>query len=390
MKIALNLLYLIPGTVGGTETYGVSLVRALAAIDPQNEYYIFLNREAQFLDLPLPGNFHVVACKVYGKSRVLRYAWEQLVLPFQLRAFRIDIVHSLGYVGPLMSPCPTIVTIHDANFIAVKSDMSAMKRIALHFFSTQSGLRSNRVITVSEFSKAEILRALALNSNKISVTHHGPREWARGITTPSWDDLRKYYCIREPYLVAFGGSASHKNISGLIEVYASQKEQLPHQLVILGHIPPNVDIEEFVRERHLAGQLITTGYIPEDHILPILGHAKLFVLPSLYEGFGLPVLEAQQAGVPVLCSSAASLPEVGGEGALYFDPQSRDDFAAAYRRALTDTDLRSRLVTAGYENLRRFSWRKTAEQTLAIYREVHSEAHHPIRRAAGAYSGQSN
>ena len=186
-----------------------------------------------------------------------------------------------------------------------------------------------------------------------------------------WSELKALYSIQEPYIVAFGGGALHKNIARLIKAYCSIKDEFPHQLVLIGHIPSNVNLETIINKHDLKGKLITTRYIPEEDILPLLSHAELFVLPSLYEGFGLPVLEAQQAGIPIVCSSAASLPEVGGEGALYFDPMFSEDLMNAIRQCLTNANIRSSLITKGRENSKRFSWEETARQTLKIYGKVY-------------------
>lgn len=381
MRIALNLLYLIPGLAGGTHTYAVSLIRALAEIDRSNEYYIFLNMESTALGLDLPANFHEIICGVRGRSRLLRYAWEQIILPIQLRARGIHVVHSLGYVGPLASPCPAVVTIPDLNFIALRENMPFARRIGLRFFSTQSGARSSRVITISEFSKAELTRRLQLEPAKISVIHLGSRGAGAGKRKTSWRQLKSEYGIRQPYIAAFGGRARHKNTSRLIEAFASLRDDFPHQLVIIGHLSAGAELEKTRNELRLAGRLVTTGFVPEQDVMPLLGHADLFVMPSLYEGFGLPVLEAQQAGVPVVCSSAASLPEVGGEGALYFDPASGEDMAGALRRSLGDAGLRARLARAGRKNLRRFSWAATARQTLGVYSDLYRRSMNQPRSA---------
>jgi len=375
MKIGLNLLYMIPEQVGGTQTYAIALLHALAGIDRSNEYYVFLNKEGASLDLQLGGNFHIVKCKFEGHSRFARYVWEQLALPIQLINLKIDVVHSLGYVGPLLSPCPSIVTIPDINFIVLKNDMSILKRSVLRFFSTQSAIRASHVITISNFSKAELARHLKLDWLKICVTHLGSKEEMPENCAMGWNVLKKTYSIREPYIVAFGGGALHKNIMRLIQAYCLLINEFPHQLVLMGHIPSNVDLKRIMNTWHLDGRLITTGYIPDKNMLPLLSHAELFVLPSLYEGFGLPVLEAQEAGVPVVCSSAASLPEVGGEGALYIDPTSSNDMANGIRRCLKNTDMRLSLIAKGKENLKRFSWKKTAVQTLEVYRRVYEAAY---------------
>jgi glycosyltransferase involved in cell wall biosynthesis len=186
-------------------------------------------------------------------------------------------------------------------------------------------------------------------------------------------ELTRRYRIREPYVVAFGGRTLNKNISHLIRAYARVKDAFSHSLVLIGHIPSNVDLSTETQE--IRDRVAITGYVPEEHILPLLSHADLFVLPSLYEGFGLPVLEAQQAAVAVACSTAGSLPEVGGEGALYFDPTSVEQIAESIRRCLADATLRSQLILKGRENLARFSWDKTARETLSVYQDVFKQNH---------------
>ena len=160
----------------------------------------------------------------------------------------------------------------------------------------------------------------------------------------------------------------NKNMPRLIRAFTTVKDTFPHSLVLIGHIPSDLDLTAETRE--VRDRVTVTGYVPGEHILPLLSHAELFVLPSLYEGFGLPVLEAQQASVAVACSSAGSLPEVGGDGALYFDPTSVEQMADAIRNCLSDARLRSQLISKGRENVSRFSWTKTAKETLSVYQRA--------------------
>ncbi len=375
MRIGVNLLYLIPSVVGGTETYAISLLRSLASVDQENEYWIFVNRESAEMDLPESPRFHRVICRVSSTNRFNRYGWEQFMLPMQLRSHRIDLVHSLGYVGPLLSVCPCIVTIPDLNYVALRDTLPLGKRVALRFFSTQSARRSNHVITISNFSKDKISGLLRINPDKITVTYLGPRIETASLATDNWSRLKDHYGIEEPYVIAFGGKALHKNILRLVHAFSEIKEQFPHRLILIGHVPTNVQLSLEMAREGMTGRIIATGYVPEEEILPLLSHADLFVLPSLYEGFGMPVVEAQQAGVAVACSNAGSLPEVGGEGALYFDPMSVDDMIRVMRLCLQDDDLRSRLVKKGHDNLRRFSWETTARKTLGVYQGVHAGFH---------------
>ena len=372
MKIAINLLYMLPGIVGGTETYAAGLVHSMAEMNQRDEFVIFVNRESAAWPLPKAPNFTRVVCPVRAVSQGQRYLFEQLHLPRLLVAYKADLVHSLGYVGPLLSPCPSVVTIPDLNYITMKNTMTLKRRVALYFFSTQAARRADHVITISDFSKGEINRAIKLPPGKISVTHLGPMRNCGTNSSGNWAQLNRQYGIRGPYVAAFGGFSLHKNIPRLIRAFSAVKDEFPHSLVLLGLIPSNADLSEESIGRGVKDRIITTGYVPEEHILPLLAQADLFVLPSLYEGFGLPVLEAQQAAVAVACSSAASLPEVGGDGALYFDPTSVENIAQTIRHCLVNSELRTQLIQKGKENLKRFSWKKTAQETLTIYRNVYS------------------
>jgi glycosyltransferase involved in cell wall biosynthesis len=367
MKIGINLLYLLPGVVGGTETYAAGLLHGLAQIDHEDEFVVFVNRESSKWPIPQAANFSRVVCPVWAGSRSRRYIFEQLKLPQLFAKHGIDIIHSLGYVGPLSTPCISIVTIHDLNFNRLKDTMPLTKRILLQFFSKQSARRADHVITVSDFSKKEICSVIKLNPDKITVTHEGPIRNTNINLLEKWGELNDQYGIHEPYVVAFGGGALHKNISSLIRAFDLIKDEFPHCLVLIGHIPADVDLSTESIGADTGKRIITTGYVPEEDILPLLRHADLFVLPSLYEGFGLPVLEAQQAGVAVACSNAGSLPEVGGDGAFYFDAKSIESIAKAMRHCLEDKVLRSELIQKGQNNLNRFSWEKTASETLSVY-----------------------
>lgn len=373
MKIGINLLYLLPGVVGGTETYAAGLLHGLAEIDQRNEYVVFVNCESESWPLPQAVNFTRVVCPVRAAGRASRYLFEQVRLPRLLAQYHIDVVHSLGYVGPLVTLCPSVVTIPDLNYITLKHAMPGVKRTALRFFSIQSAQRANHVITISDFSKGEICRTIKLNPGKVTVTHLGAMRSGASNSSENWGELIRRFLIREPYVVAFGGRTLNKNIPHLIRAFALVKDAFPHSLVLIGHIPSNVDLANESKE--IRDRITITGYVPAEHVLPLLSHADLFVLPSLYEGFGLPVLEAQQAAVAMACSTAGSLPEVGGDGALYFDPTSVEHIADTIRRCLADATLRSQLILKGRENLARFSWDNTARETLSVYQDVFKQNH---------------
>lgn len=370
MRIGINLLYLIPGVVGGTETYAAGLLSGFSQIDNGNEFFIFVNQRAADWPIPENKNFIRVVCPVEGTIRYQRYLFEQYRFPKLLSQYKIDLVHSLGYVGPLRSPCRSVVTIHDLNYVDIAHSIGIGKRLILKFFSTQAAKRSDHVITVSNFSKERLCKVLHLPAEKITVTLEATNKKNNIDTSINCNALLTHYGIKEPYIVALGGGSIHKNIRRLIHAFVSLKDFLPHNLVLIGHISQNIDLPPMLNDHEVNNRLILTGYVPNNHIDLLLSHADLFVLPSLYEGFGIPLLEAQQADVAVACSSAGSLPEVAGKSVAFFDPNSIDDIAQTIYRCLSDDGLRTELRRLGQENLSRFSWRKTATETLAVYRRV--------------------
>jgi glycosyltransferase involved in cell wall biosynthesis len=371
MKIGINLLYLIPGQVGGTETYAVSLLNELADIDSSNEYHVFLNRESSGLNLHAANRFRRVECPVNATSRLYRYAWEQALLPWLVKRLRLDVVHSLGYVCPLISPCPSVVTIHDVNFIALRDVMSRGKRAVLGAFVRQSARRASHIIAVSNFAKSEIRRHMGVSVDKFTVIHEGPGKPSDALgSAADWEEVRRRYGITTPYLVALGSQSAHKNVERLILAFAQITRRIPHCLVLAGHLPANGSILSLVGRLGLESRILLTGFVSDAHLFQIMRHAGLFVFPSWYEGFGLPVLEAQGAGVPVACSSAAAIPEVAGMGAEYFNPESVEGMAKVIQDCLSDSNLCQSLIQRGKENLDRFSWRTAALRTLEVYARV--------------------
>lgn len=352
MRIGLNLLYLIPGVVGGTETYARGLLTGLAAVGPGHDYVVFTNEEAA--GWPLPPGFRRVGCPVVATHRERRYAFEQLRLPAWVRAERLDVLHSLGYVAPLLAPCPSVVTIPDLNTVAFGSQLSRPKQIVLGAFTKWSARRADHILTISSFSKDRICEVLGVPRENVTVTllASSPREAAGDPAGVSGE---------RPYLVAFSSTSPNKNIPFLLEAFGKARALgLEHDLVLVGHRPAS----GFGR---VPAGVRFTGWLPDDRRDAVVAGADALVFPSLYEGFGLPVLEAMALGVPVLASDRASLPEVGGDAASYFDPTSSEELSRKLAWIARDAAARAGLRAAGYENVKRFSWEKTASRTLDAY-----------------------
>jgi glycosyltransferase involved in cell wall biosynthesis len=369
MRIALNLLYLLPGVVGGTETYARSLIKALARQSDDNEYSVFLNRESAELDVTPADNFTRVVCPINATNRAARYSWEQGAMPLQLRRARPDIVHSLGYVIPLAARGPQVVTVHDVNYLGHKGWRTGVGRTAFRFFAERTVKRADRIIAVSRFSRDEIVKHMNVAPDKVTVVHSAGRDALPGRKDDAGasDVVRS---ISRPYIMAFSALSAHKNMPRLIAAFAKISSIVPHDLVLVGHMPVKAGVRAEIEAAGGTDRVHFTGYIPEGEVAALLQNASLFAFPSLYEGFGLPLLDAQNAGIPVVCSSAGALPEIAGDSAILFDPHSEDAIATALKRGLLDTDLRQQLVEKGHANARRFSWDRTARETLDVYYDV--------------------
>ena len=365
MIVGLNLLYLLPGVVGGTETYAAGLLHGLAGIPGPERFVVFVNLESA--DWPLPDDPRVrrVVCPVRAESRAARYWYEQLRLPALASAEKIDLLHSLGYVAPLRLSCSSVLTVHDVHHLAHGRPGDWPRRLALAQMVRQSARRAAAVIAVSRFTRDAIARAYDVSADGIDVVPEAPNprlcDDASALSAPAAD--------LGPYVLAFGGVTPNKNLARLLEAYALARERLglTQRLVLVGHVPASLKGEAKIG-------VLTTGYLAEPELGRWLVHADALVFPSLYEGFGLPVLEAMAVGVPVVCSGVTAIPEVAGDAAVYFDPRDPGDMAEKIALVGRDEALRGRLAAAGRARAAEFSWDRSARQTLAIYRRV--LAHH--------------
>jgi glycosyltransferase involved in cell wall biosynthesis len=315
-----------------------------------------------------------VVCPVSAAVRWKRYAYEQLRFPKLLKNYNLDIIHSLGYVSPLRTPCPAIVTIHDLNYRVLKNRMPLVRRIALATLVGQSIKRCDRIITISEFSRRLILKTFNIESSRVAMVYPAPKHLdAKETDETSSDRFLNEMGITPPYFISFGNRGANKNMHRLLEAFvqAIKERKIPHQLVLVGHLAS----EFFPKKTILNNSAVKiTGYLDDYSLQVVLSRAQAMIAPSLYEGFGCPVLEAMAAGVPVLCSNVASFPEVVGDAAVFFDPYSIEDMKNAIESVATDSSLRTRLRERGYVNLGRFSWEITAKKVMRIYQDMINNA----------------
>ena len=369
MKIGINLLYLLPGKVGGTETYARELLGAITTIDSQNQYYVFVNQECRDWPLPIGRNVERVVCPVFAKKQLSRYLFEQFFLPRLSKRYGINLLHSLGYMSPLFQQTESVVSILD---ILYDYPGSVPKRAALWLLQHLVALRADHIITISQNSKKQIVSRLKVDEAKVTVTPLGPK--IRGPVGREGEvTLPQQIGSLGEYILAFSSFSESKNIPRLIEAFANVAEELPGgmKLVVVGHSPRNGALLRSLIDKHsIKDRVVLTGYLPDPVLAKVLREALLFAFPSLYEGFGIPVLEAMAAGVPVISSNAASLPEVCGDAALLFSPRDVTGIAVALKRVALDPELRADLIAKGKRNVARFSWEQTARMTLDVYKSL--------------------
>jgi len=259
-------------------------------------------------------------------------------------------------------------------------DFSKLTTFFLKLLVTLAARRSDRIITVSRDSKKDIVQILKIPESKICVIYEAGSSRVSSFTiakNKAREKLKKRYGTDKKFILNVSASHPHKNLHRLMEAYdiLCKRYQIDCQLVIVGiKGQAQSALMSLVKELCLEKRVMFTGWIPNEDLSLLYSEAELFVFPSLFEGFGLPVLEAMAHGTPVVSSNAASLPEVAGKAAVLVDPYSVDEIAEAMHRILTEGNLRSKLVKKGRQRARRFSWEKTAKETLAVYKRACSRA----------------
>ena len=380
MRIGVNALFLIPGKVGGTEVYLRNLLTHLAVIDNKNEYVLFTNKENSGTFKIGQTNFREVLCPIRASFRPARVVWEQLFLPFQVKRYRIDVLHSPGYTAPVMVPCCSVVTIHDMNCFYYPEDFSKLTTFFLKLLVPAAARRSNEIITVSRSSKKDIVQILKIPENKICVIYEAGSSHLSvpiAIKNKLREKFKERHGIDRKFILAVSVSHPHKNLHRLIEAYdiLYKRYQIDRQLLIVGTEGRAQSVlVNLTKERSLEKRIIFTGWIPDEDLSLLYSEAELFVFPSLFEGFGIPLLEAMAHVTPVVSSNTTSLPEVVGDAAFLVDPYNVEEIAEAMYRVLTEENLRVNLAKKGLKRVSQFCWEKTAKETLAVYKRAFSRA----------------
>lgn len=382
MKIGIDARFLTHPQPGGFKTYTVSLITTLARIDSENEYVLYLDRQPGEHDV-IPAQPNFITRVVQGSIPVVGLPWrEQVALGRQVKADKVDLFHSPCLTAPLALSCPLVITVHDMiwafreNFTS-RGSWSIKRRFIdwYNYLIPRFAIRrASAIITVSQASKDSISKTLQMNGDKIVVAHEAAGSAFRLIEDAErLEDVRKKYDLPGKYVLALGAADPRKNIKSLIQAYGLLSDELraEYQLVIVWTHPFLADeISKLVEELGLSKNVRFLRQVPNEDLVSIYNLASLFVFPSRYEGFGLPLLEAMSCGVPVVAADNSSIPEVVGDAAILFSAQDVNEISAAMCQVLMDEGVRTRLRRDGLERSARFSWDRCGSETIAVYKKA--------------------
>jgi glycosyltransferase involved in cell wall biosynthesis len=362
MRIAIdaNPMFL---TRAGIGNYTYHLVRQLVRVDQEHEYYLYntVTREQELGGLKLGANAHVIC-------------FPRILSSWRARKDRIDVYHGVSYQLWAQGRAGSVVTVHD---LALAKFPEFSKRLLGEQWSGYKTLRTlrraTRVIAVSQNTANDISNFYQIPSEKIRVIYNGVgEEFFSPSPTDSLKSVRARYRIPSgDYILYVGGSDPRKNLERLLEAFSILLKKIkPPKLVLTGGVGRRAkEIYQKISELGLEHHVVLTGHLPTQELRLLYSGARLFAYPSLYEGFGIPVLEAMACGVPVMTSNTSSLPEVAGDAACLIDPYDVQAMAAAMEKILKDNDLAASLQAKGLERVKAFSWERAARQTLEVYKE---------------------
>lgn len=374
MNIGINTLA-TPDKKIGVGRYVDNLLTNFPDLNREDAFTIFVSKRTPEIFNTHGDNFKKALVSFPAQPSVL-LAFAQPLFLRQFLRNKIEVVHWVNTMPVLFKVCPTVVTIHDLQeFYTDKyGKVRGLYRKVINFIAARL---ADRILTASEHSRKDISRLLRVPEEKVVVTYYGV-EAAFQLRDRSqcFKRVDTKYRTSDKYVISVGELHPGKNFVRLIEAFSSLKARsLPHKLVIVGKKGWKYEqIFGAVRGLGLQDEIIFTGYVPEEDLPLLYGGAELCVYPTLYEGFGLPAMEAMACGTPLVASNVSSLPEVVDDAGILFNPYNVDEIAEAIYEVLDNEELRRELIRKGLKRAKKFSWKKTATETLEVYRDVYRES----------------
>ncbi len=351
----------------GINWYIYNLLGCLPSVGNQHRYTVFLGDAEASRALP---DLRTKMTSLPTVNPAVRIIWEQLVQPLQLWRESIDLLHSLAFVQPVIMPCAGVITIYDLSFFLFPQRFQPWRRLYLKWGTGYSARRARRVIAISNSTKHDITRLLNVPEGKVDVVPCGVDDDFRPIEDKGLlDGFRSKRGLPRQMILFVGTIEPRKNLTTLLRSYALLRQRIQAPPLVIGG-PKGWHHEEVftqAQELSLQEQVLFPGYIPREELPLWYNAADLFIYPSLYEGFGLPPLEAMACGTPVVTSNTSSLPEVVNDAGILVNPDGVEEMAGAMQRLLSDAELRAEMTTRGLSRARTFSWRRAATETVQVY-----------------------
>ena len=375
MKVAVNTLIVTP-TSGGGKTFLTNLVRHISHIDKDTTYYLFLSPLNESLFRDLGENFKRVLIPFHSNNRLLRLFYQQFLLPYYIAKLKVNLLFSFGNIATLFPGCKQVVMVDGAQTLRsarrryAPDVVSKTRAIYFDIMLPLSLKRASRVIAVCQFLKEELVKAGRIPEQKVSVVYGGVDLNNFSEKEGAIDSLN----LPQPYILLLSDLYKHKNADKLIRAFSMLKGSygIPHKLAIVGRNYGNQSevLRQLAHELGVVEDTIFTGPVPYETIAGIYRKADIFVHPSTLESFPLPVLEAMACGTPVVGSNRTAIPEIVGDAGLIVDPDNVEALANSIYRVITDQSLRGSIIQKGHERVRKFTWEKTARETVAVFEEV--------------------
>jgi glycosyltransferase involved in cell wall biosynthesis len=381
MRIAFDGTTLRPGRTG-VGYYTEHLLHHLAEEAPDDDLFVISNRAVDITH-PLPPTVRIEA----GVRRVPRMIWMQAIAPRTLRHIHADVAHFTNGMVPLASPVPTVVTIHDMG-LTMFPRFHPPRRVLLNRpLVDLAARRASAIITVSQSAKRDIIRLYGLAPQRVHVVHEAAAPAFRLMhDVRELERVRRRYELSDRFILYVGTIEPRKNLPMLIDGFAKRRKagDIPHQLVCAGPYGwLSRDIQARIERLQIEDAIRFVGYVPFEDLPALYNLAEMFVFPSLYEGFGLPVIEAMACGVPVITGHVPALAEVAGGAVHQLERLDADSLGDALVTLARSRERRGELASLGLERARTFSWQRAARETLEVYREaIRSGAGTPLARPA--------
>lgn len=366
-RVGINA-HLLSGEAGyrraGIHQYIAQTLRHLPWEEDGPEYIVFTQHQAEWLQRP---GMQVVGSQWPTERRLVRIAWEQGVWPLQIAQKRLTLLHSMAFVLPVFSRCPAVVTVYDLSFIHFPHSFPVVQRLYLHWQTRFACRHARQVITISESGRQDVHRFFGVPLEKIAVVYPGVDEDYRPLSV---DMFRQQKGLPNQFILHVGTLQPRKNLLTLIN--ALPYVELPDvPLVLVGGKGWLYD-EIFARVEalNLQKRVRFVGYVPDEELPLWYNAAAVLVFPSLYEGFGMPVIEAMACGTPVVAANTSSIPEAAGEAALLFDPHDMETVAKQITAVLQNPILCATMREKGFQQAKQFSWQQTGQKTAEIYHHL--------------------